>query len=81
MKNFILPEVVFKDFKPEFRKTYLQKGTYKAIVIWFRMTEITRNISFGQLRGRDKGTKTNTIFRVGIGKKYIHCTRPSWNCQ
>lgn len=34
------------------------------------MTEITKKISFGQLRGREKGKKTNTIFRVGIGKKY-----------
>lgn len=36
------------------------------------MTEITKNISFGQLRGREKGKKTNTIFRTGIGKKHSH---------
>lgn len=36
------------------------------------MTEITKNISFGQLRGREKGKKTNTIFRIGIGKKDSH---------
>lgn len=36
------------------------------------MTEITKNISFGQLRGREKGKKTNTIFRIGIGKKNSH---------
>jgi len=40
------------------------------------MTEITRNISFGPLRGREKGMKTNTTFRAGIGKKYSCCTRP-----
>lgn len=36
------------------------------------MTEITKNISLGQLRGREKGKKTNTIFRVGTEKKNSH---------
>lgn len=31
MKSFILSEVVFKDFKIEFRKTDLQKTTTKLL--------------------------------------------------
>lgn len=41
------------------------------------MTEITKNIYFGQFRGREKEKKTKTIFRVGIRKKHSHAQSSS----